>query len=266
MKNIFLPVALVLLLTSCQKRAEWTKSSSVDLGEITPIGLTYSNGNIWIADGDNNRLVELSKDGQVKNTFDGFERPMHLASAENAIYIPEYGSDHIIKFVNGEKTIMPMQDSLDAPAGVDVRGKEIAIADFYNHRILYFDGNTWAAFGKKGKAAGEFHYPTDIQLTDDKIYIADAYNNRVQVLDKTGKSLQVIGEAEGMNAATGIYVSEQEIFVTDFENDRVLIYDFVGKLTQTIAEDLSKPTDILMIGADLYIANYKGKNLVVYRK
>jgi len=30
-------------------------------------------------------------------------------------------------------------DSLDAPAGVALYEEEIAIADFYNHRILYFN-------------------------------------------------------------------------------------------------------------------------------
>ena len=68
-----------------------------------------------------------------------------------------------------------------------------------------------------------------------------------------------------MNAATGIYVSTSQLFVTDFENDRVLVYDLEGKLVQEISEGLEKPTDLLIENESLYIANYKGKNLMEYK-
>ena len=35
-----------------------------------------------------------------------------------------------------------------------------AIADFYNHRILFGNKGDWISFGKEGKAEGEFYYPT----------------------------------------------------------------------------------------------------------
>jgi len=88
-------------------------------------------------------------------------------------------------------------------------------------------------FGKKGKTNGEFYYPTDIQFANDLIYVADAYNHRVQVFDKSAKFKQSIGEEDNMNAATGIYVTDQEIAVTDFENSRVLVYSLSGKLLQS---------------------------------
>jgi hypothetical protein len=68
-----------------------------------------------------------------------------------------------------------------------------------------------------------------------------------------------------MNASTGIFVG-YEIYVTDFENNRVLIYSLDGKLVQIIDKDLDKPTDVFVKDDVLYIANYKGKNLMTYKR
>ena len=263
----YLYLTLLITLSSCANNSkEWKQTGTIDLGEVTPIGLTMQDGKLWIADGDHNQVVEINLEGEVQQTIDGFERPMHLDSEGGVLYIPEYGSDNIIKFQNGVKSILEIPDSLDAPAGVDVYQKEIAIADFYNHRIVFFNGNDWISFGKEGKAPGEFYYPTDISIGSDKIFIADAYNNRIQVFDKKGNHLKVIGEAEKMNAATGIYSTEKEIFITDFENNRVLTYNHDGELQQIITDGIDKPTDVLMEEGILYIANYKGKNIIKMKK
>jgi len=180
--------------------------------------------------------------------------------------IPEFGKDQISRY--GDKLIDPLsiKDSLDAPAGVDYLNGTYAIADFYNHRILIGSQDNWISFGKEGKAEGEFYYPTDVHLTSDKIYVADAYNNRVQVFDHKGQFLQTFGKEEKMNAATGITVSDTEVFVTDFENDRILIYTLDGNLSQIIDANVSKPTDLILNKGLLYVTNYKGKSLSVFKK
>ena len=255
---------LTLLLTACAQ-PQWQPTATIDLGEVTPIGIAEHAGNFWLADGDHNRLVVVNRAGEIQQTLDGFERPMHIASDGAAVYVPEYGSDAIVVIGQQGRDVLPLPDSLDAPAGVHLRGSEIAIADFYNHRILYFDGTNWTRFGSEGHDAGQLYYPTDVHLTGSEIYVADAYNNRVQVFDKTGTALRTIGEDAGMNAATGIHVAEGEVFVTDFENDRVLVFDPKGELRQTLT-DLAKPIDLLVSNGDLYITNYRGKDLRRYRK
>lgn len=263
----YLYIGLLAFLAGCSHSSdEWKPVGNMDLGEITPIGLTIQDGHLWISDGDHNQVVKVSLQGEILTTINDFERPMHLGNDGTAVYIPEYGSDNIVKLENGERTILTIPDSLDAPAGIDLYQQEIAIADFYNHRILFFDGKNWNSIGKEGKAAGEFYYPTDIHIGSDKIFVADAYNNRIQVFDKNGNSLQVIGTEDKINAATGIFATPDEIFITDFENDRVLSYDHEGVRKQIFTEGINKPTDILVEGDLLYIANYKGKNLLSFRK
>lgn len=265
MKYLYLSILSVLVGCS-QSSGEWEPVGKIDLGAITPIGLTMQNDQLWVSDGDHNQLVKINQEGKVLETIKGFERPMHLDSDGTMLYIPEYGSDNIVQLENGEKTIFEIPDSLDAPAGIAIYRDEIGIADFYNHRILYYDGKNWNAMGSEGRAAGELYYPTDVSINKDKIFVADAYNNRIQVFDKKGNYQQVIGTEEKINAATGIFVTAEEIFITDFENDRVLSYDHTGTLKQIFSDGIDKPTDILVAEKTLYIANYKGKNILTFRQ
>ncbi len=267
MKQLFLIMLCIFSIFSCaENEKQWQFVETIDLGTITPIGFVFQGNNIWIADGDHNQIVEVNQKGKIQNVFPNFERPMHLDIKGKTFFIPEYGSDQIIEFTNGQKDSLEVPDGLDAPAGVAVYNEEIAIADFYNHRIVYFDGKDWMFFGKEGKTKGELYYPTDVQILSSKIVVADAYNNRIQVFDKNGKSIQTIGETEKINAATGVFANEEEIIVTDFENNRVLVYNHRGELQQIISEKVEKPTDILIEKGTLYIANYKGKNLLKMNK
>ena len=268
-KSIFIIFVLVFA-SACKEKApvpkEWVLSKTIQLDGVNPIGLTQVNGSIWLSDGDHNRLVKIDEEGEITETIDSLDRPMHIDAIKETIFIPEYGKDAIETVDKKGRFVMQVSDSLDAPAGVSVYKNERAIADFYNNRVLYFDGANWISFGKEGKAEGEFYYPTDVQITKDKIWVADAYNNRVQAFDKKGAFLQMMGQDQKMNAATGIFVSENEVFVTDFENNRVLVFDMSGVLLQILKDQIEKPTDMMIKDDMLYIINYRNGKLNLFDK
>ncbi|PKA82488.1 NHL repeat-containing protein [Ulvibacter sp. MAR_2010_11] len=265
----FISVAIVIAtLMSCQTKEapkSWQLAKVIKTEGVNPIGIAATSDGIWLSDGDHNRLVLINENGAILKSIDSLERPMHISSFNNELIIPQYGNDVVMRYNASEMEMVTVKDSLDAPAGADFKGDEIAIADFYNNRILYAkDGINFISFGKEGKAEGDFYYPTDVQITTDRIWVADAYNNRVQAFDKEGKFVTVIGANEKMNAATGIYVSEKEVFVTDFENNRVLVYDHTGVLQQALSESIEKPTDAILVDGKLYISNYRGSKITVY--
>lgn len=268
MKYTYILLLSVLLFASCQQKEivpkEWVFVKTIQLDGVNPIGITEIDGKLWLSDGDHNRLVQIDANGKIEQTIDSLERPMHIDAAGETIYIPQYGADNIATLKIGVLGALTLKDSLDAPAGVSVLGKEIAIADFYNNRILYANGDEWISFGKEGKAEGEFYYPTDVQLIDSLIWVADAYNNRVQAFDKKGNFVKVIGQDQKMNAATGIFVSDTEVFVTDFENDRVLIFDHDGNLQQEISQHIEKATDLMLFNSELYVINYRNGQINVF--
>lgn len=270
MKYIY-SVLVLLILVSCAEKQKteqlksWQLSKTIAISGINPIGMATTSEGIWLSDGDHNRLVLVDTKGASLKTIDSLERPMHIGTEKDVLFVPQYGNDEVSIFDKGEKQIVQLTDSLDAPAGVSSYGQEKAIADFYNHRILYSkDGATFVSFGKEGKAHGDFYYPTDVQITEDKIWVADAYNNRIQVFDKNGTFLKAIGEDQKMNAATGIYVNNTEVFITDFENDRVLVFDHEGGLKQTLTDGIAKPTEIIEYQDHLFISNYRTSELLQF--
>lgn len=276
MKYIYSVVALLAFVcVSCaEKHTEnqeqespksWQLSKTIDIDGINPIGMTITDDGLWLSDGDHNRLVLIDREGKIQRTIDSLERPMHIASEGKTLFVPQYGNDEIAVIGDPEMRVLPLTDSLDAPAGVSSYGKEKAIADFYNHRILYTgDGESYISFGKEGKAPGDFYYPTDVQITSDKIWVADAYNNRIQIFDKQGTFLKVIGADQKMNAATGIFVSDTEVFITDYENNRVLVFDHEGVLQQKITNGINNPTEMILDQGQLYVTNFRTSKLLVF--
>ncbi len=256
----------MLLLNACKSEpSSWHFERRVSLNNISPIGLSMSGSSLWLADGDNNRLVKVDMSGNVLDSINNISRPMHISNWKDTVYIPEFGEDKILTYSGGNIGSLEIKDSLDGPAAIDFRESEIAIADFYGHSILYFDGHNWRRFGKEGKSNDSFYYPTDVQIADQFIYVADAYNHRVQVWDKNNLVyLKTIGKEYKMNATTGLYLYKDQLAVTDFENDRVLVFDLKSQNSQEI-NGLNKPTDVLITNDSLFITNYKSKEISLYK-
>jgi len=236
-----IPLILILsILCSCsQSYREFSLAKTIDLGEITPIGLAFDEDNIWVSDGDHNQVLKISEEGKILQKLENFERPMHIAYADGKLYIPEFGKDTISLKLNNISETLPVNFELDAPAGVAVNDNNVAIADFYNHRILLKNKTGWQNIGKKGRnKPAEFEYPTDVHFHEDALYVADAYNHRIQVFDLEGQHIRTFGRAEKMNAVTGIFVDDDYVYATDFENGRLVIYNHIGEPQQIIKKIL----------------------------
>lgn len=91
-------------------------------------------------------------------------------------------------------------DSFDRPTGVAIAPNgDIFVSDGHAPnahnaaRIVKFshDGKFIQSWGRKGSAPGEFDEPHDIFIggTQNRVYVADRRNNRIQVFDQDGKFL-----------------------------------------------------------------------------
>ncbi len=264
----------LFILVSCKNSGddskqtvkEWRFQKEIKFDDIAPTGLQTDGEHLWISDAKNNRVIKSDLSGNVLNIYAGIKRPMHLSVYNSKVYVPEYLTDKI-KIINGDEIEeFPLKEKPDAPAGVFVNDSLIAIADFYNHRIILQRGNNVLFIGKEGHKKGELYYPTDVSIANNKIYVADAYNNRVQVFDINGNSLKVIGDKDKINVATGIEVTGNNIFVTDFEGSRILIYKLNGELLQIITVHLNKPTDISVYKNVMYVTNFNGSSISIFKK
>ncbi len=142
----------------------------------------------------------------------------------------------------------------------------LAIADFFNHRIVLKEREDTFILGEEGHGNGELYYPTDVEIHGQLIFVADAYNNRVQVFNKNGKSVRIIAEKEKINAALGIEINRDHLFVTDFENNRIFIYNLKGRLLNSINTHLDRPTDLVIEKDTMYIINHGTSSISVFER
>jgi tripartite motif-containing protein 71 len=137
------------------------------------------------------------------------------------------------------------EGQLNSPRGIAIDSSgHIYVADLGNSRISVFnpDGSPDFSFGKKGdeppkSKAGEFNEPSGVAVAPDgTIYVADAWNGRIQSFDSKGKPLTEFGGARysfysPRNVATD---AQGNIYVADTGNSMVKVYNPAGKELKVI--------------------------------
>ena len=160
-----------------------------------PTDLTIDDsGNLWVADSENERVLEFSSSGTLLNT-------VSLGAQGRA-----WGIDL-------------------SPSG------EIWVAEPSLHRVTVLDqaGKVLNRFGTEGSGDGQFARPSDIEVDNrGHVWVADAGNGRVQVFDEDGEFLDEFGS---QGTGNGQFSTEWwlrlavgdngDIWVSDDANHRV---------------------------------------------
>jgi hypothetical protein len=77
------------------------------------------------------------------------------------------------------------------PASISHDAGAIYVVDAEAHEVRTFSkaGVFLGTLGRKGRGPGEFDTPADLCAQDGRLFVADRFNGRVQILDRTGKYL-----------------------------------------------------------------------------
>jgi len=139
----------------------------------------------------------------------------------------------------------PGAGGLDSPRGLAVAPDgDVYVADLSNARVAVFgpDGAFKFNFGKlgpepgKGKP-GEFNEPSGVAVAPDgSVYVADAWNGRVQKFDAQGHSLGEYGGARySFYSPRNVAVDRAgNLYVADTGNSAVKVIDPTGKLLKVL--------------------------------
>lgn len=190
-----------------------------------------SNGNL---------IIQWGRHGKGEGEFDA---PSGIAADPRGdVYVSDFYNHRIQKFSpNGKFLGQWGRDGrrsgrLHYPTDVAVNDRgEVFVADAYNHRVQKFTGDgrylaKWGGigYGLSGKRPGWFRLAKAVAVDrDGHIYVADAFNHRVQKFTGRGELLAVWGSlGSGVNQvhyAAGVAVDpEGNLYVSDFFNNRVL--------------------------------------------
>jgi uncharacterized protein (TIGR03663 family) len=169
-----------------------------------PAGLAVdANGDIFVADSQNNRIEEFNPTGALVAAsvaaapFGPLNEPWGVAvDRQGTLYVADTWNHRIVKMDPQLRTIATWgyptkptgPDSLLALYGpraiaFDAAGN-LLVTDTGNNRVIEFtpDGKPVASFGSAGSGPGQFQEPVGIAVgADGSIYVADTWNGRVDV-------------------------------------------------------------------------------------
>jgi DNA-binding beta-propeller fold protein YncE len=255
-----------------------------------PIGVAASHaGEIFVSSSDDHRIVVFHPDGGFARAFgrEGngpgeLERPMHISiGPDGLLYVAEYLNDRISVFnLDGTFVRHLTAQGLDAPGGVAVdKSGVVYVANFYGHDVLVLstDGKL-AHWGRAGRVwYGELHYPTDVAVApDDSLWVADAYNNRLQRL-VDGRSTNIVGwdlglRTFGFRVATGLGVDALgRIYGADFGHGKVRVFDARGTPLESFGRagngpgEFDRPEGVAVQGTHLYVTDFGNNRLQEWR-
>ena len=206
-----------------------------------PAGIAYlNNGNIVVADGDNNRLQIFTEKGEYLTQIGGkgnldhqFNDPWGLSVDNDGNIIVADTDNKLIKIFSPSGQFLRKfggEDLLVGPIHYIQKDQYFIVSDWCDHCIKVFntDGDFLYKFGNEGEGDGEFDNP--FCLSVDKaghLMVCDGANERVQVLELSGKFITTFKLMSGGPLVSIAVLSDGRIVVSVFRDNRIQIIKYL---------------------------------------
>ena len=182
------------------------------------VAVDKSDGCIFVADSDNNRIQKFTRDGKFK------------------------------KFVGGPRSGSGPKQFND-PRGLRVNNNKLYVCDTNNHRIQVFDTELnyiTSIGGGKGSGPGVFNEPFDVSFDDSSmLHVTDHYNNRIQVLDQDGKYIREYGQLGQLEMPAFIHVDHDYVYVIERDPHCMCVFTTSGEFVHSIGQHGTGLGDLL---------------------
>lgn len=195
-------------------------------------------------------LMIFNRDGEMIDNWDHLDdlmvRPhrvvMNPHDPENHVWIVDDGAHQIHKLTNDGEIVMTLgefrvpgddENHFNRPTDIAfLANGDFFISDGYrNTRVAKFnaDGEFLLDWGEPGTGRSQFNTVHGITVdAQDRIYVADRANSRVQIFDSEGKYLD---QWNDITYPYYIHVSkDQHLWVGDGRTNKILKYNLDGQL------------------------------------
>ncbi len=185
--------------------------------------------------------------GEDEELYKSFERPYHVFSKDDRIYVVDQGLFSVIVLDLKEAEMFYLQQTADDdilfyPTAVTVDDEGyIYVCDPEKNRIVIYDKNGYPVKNFVGDF-GKWR-PCGIAYSETKrrFYVVDAQNHNVKIFNRKLELIKVVGgrgEDKGQfNFPSHVTVdSKGNFYVTDALNFRVQIFSYDGKYIAKIGE------------------------------
>ncbi len=246
------------------------------------------NGDIYLVDGVNNRIIVLDSRGELKYSFgklgggeSEFKYPLGIdISDQGKVFIADSGNHRIQVFdLKGNFLYLfkvgsgPGEKPSDP---VDVLASKLKgyvyVSDNDNHKIKVYNRSgifqfEWGGFGE---GPGEFRYPGILAINEyNQVFVVDVLNTRVQKFDPFGNFITDIG-AWGVFPGKlfrpkGVAIDKKNrVFVSDSYMGLLQVFTDSGGFLGVVCVNNEKRQFITPVG--LYMGNKDDRLQIVEMK
>lgn len=216
------------------ERKVWTGVKTLagikrEFGE--PFGIAIKNNEIYVSDGDAGKIFKIYKDGRTEVFTGNLDTPSQIVFDKNGdLIVADPGTNTI-------KKIKPAGE-IETIAGIE-------------NKSGFQDGDARTAL---------FNGPVGVAVSEDKIFVADTYNDRIRVIEN-GKVSTATGSEKGFADAFGgeakfdtpcglAVWTDGRILIADTGNKRIRVLESSGKVWTLAGNGNSNLTDGLLSDAE----------------
>ena len=258
-----------------------------------PSGLAVnSQGDLYIADAGNNRVIKLDNRFQPVRDLGGFgegygrfQDPGDMVMERDLnLYVLDRGNRRVVQLdanlgfvdvITPEDAPNELISNLGRLSGLAVLSfGEIVVADYDNSRLIRLDNTRHFSryIGDFGYGSGALLNPEGIALDrDGRIYVADGGNSRIAIYDNYGNYIGAVGR-DVLQRPTAITVGfDGLIWVGDQGTQALYVFAPDGKLLRQISEadeggQSFSDIEALSLSLDgvLYVADSGHNRVLVY--
>ena len=220
---------------------------------VQPYGLAVdSKGSLYVADTKVGAIFIFNTDTRdvdmIKNGIHShFVRIIGLAMDDNdRLFVSDPGLRHVLIFDKDHKAEDVITDAMVEPGGIalDTQNRLLYVTDVELDQVLVYDADTLKLVRKMGTAGrkheltsvGDFSRPAGVAVdAEGNLFVADTWNNRIQVFDADGHFVRTFGKAgDGpgyFSRPKGVAIDgDGHVWVADGMQDRVQVFTKEGQL------------------------------------
>ena len=165
-------------------------------------------------------------------------------------------------------------DQMLYPAGIAIDDTDnIYVSSLHKLQKFTSSGELIKCVGQRGRKEGEFDDPLGVTLHDNKVYVCDGGNHRIQVFDldlNFVRSISSCGNGRGeFNAPRDVkFDTAGNMYVAEYVNERVQVMDSSGHFIRSFGQEgegkLRGPSGLHIADKYVYVSDISGDCIVVY--
>ncbi|MFP4497614.1 MAG: 6-bladed beta-propeller, partial [Vulcanimicrobiota bacterium] len=212
-----------------------------------PSGIMVGKDGIFVTDTRNHRIQKFTSTGEPVCSFGkpgtlpgAFMKPVGIAMGpDKTIIIIDEQDNSVSLFQPGKAKELEVAKEDGLKSVEEIRNYSSNMISFQNTVKSYSFINR---IGRPGMKDGQFNMPRQLALdSEDKIYVVDTKNHRIQKLSNSGEFITGFGTrgnqpGQFMNPTNIAITNKNEIAVTDSGLNRIQFFTSEGKFIKTLGK------------------------------